>query len=451
MKKIFSFIALLLICFSFSFAGCNPAYVGPDITDTVVGNGGMVVRKGDYVYFANGFTKASESNTVASEYSTLYRAKDVDGELQDIICIAEKVVGFENSGLFIFDDKLFYAAPSDMVDSSSALRTDLIDFYVANLDGTGSRRIHTTAQFSSGKFAFTIIDARAYIVIFDGAELYRINQEGTKTSLEEDVKGAVIPSVENVENNFYEVVDFNNYAYVTKDRTEDQFSEAGETGNCVYRVDLKTGDEELIYMEPGITVTLNKVANQTIYYTRNYSASITDKYFYATTGIERTNFKGNEKEINSDGTVCDAVYEANGTNLGVVYAKNNKLYFKDTNNTSTVLVNASVTILKVKNSFVYYAKDSKLYRVDVNAAEVKEQLLSGDYTVDTAYADVDDEYFYFLGQYKYSEDFEGTKDERKYMLRTDLLSVERATNDDEVEIELMHEELEEKEETSEEE
>lgn len=440
MKKIFFSLTMMLLMFCFVLTGCATVLLKPELTDNIDGNGGMVVRKGDYVYFANGVEAVDAENTNV-EYAGLYMAKHDNGSLTDVKRIAGKIAGFENSALFIYNDYLFFATPSTRTSSDSQKRTDLIDFYRVNLDGTGLKKIYTTEKFKSGKFGFTVIDGKSYIIVFDGSELYKLDVEGKKISLQENVTGAVVPTAENINNNFYEADEFNSYAYITKERTEEQFPDAGAKGNCLYRVNLKTGDEEILYMSAGQTLTLLNAKNNRLFYSRTYSAQIADEYTFSTDGITRASFITNEKQLKSDKIVPYSVCRSEGVDLGIVYTSNDKLYLKKTGETTVnQLISSTVNIMFTKGSYVYYSKDSAIYRIDCNSLDKKEEKLTKNKSIEAKYAFADSNYFYFFAQYEYPEGYEPGEeglDTKFYMHRTDLKTVERATQDEEIFVEYM--------------
>ena len=56
MKKITYVLVLMLISITMIFSGCGAKGFknNPSASDLVIGNGGLVVQQGDYLYFANG-------------------------------------------------------------------------------------------------------------------------------------------------------------------------------------------------------------------------------------------------------------------------------------------------------------------------------------------------------------------------------------------------------------
>lgn len=447
MKKFASIFAMMLLAVTCVLAGCGYTYVGPGINDNVYGNGSYVVRKGDYVYYANGYLTAdgSDNKTGNVDYAGLYRAKDNGGTLEDPKLIVSKIVGFENSGIFIYGDKLYFATPSTRTDSTGELRDDLITFYSAALDGSGLKDLYTTESFSSGKFGFTVVDGQASIIVFTGTDIIRIFENGKNEKLVEGATGFAMYSPENIYGNTFTPSAFESSIYYTKARTEEQLGEVGATGNVLYKTDLSSKTETLIYMETGVTLSLEYAAGGRIFYTRNERGT-TDTRFYSSSGTERGNFKS-EEISHSAGT--GNLVTKNGENYGIVYTANSKLYFRDFSGSAAsivTLVNASATIKFTKGSYVYYTFENKLYRIDTASVErTPEELSTDSLTFKTDYADADDDYFYFTAQYAYSEEeLENMTDEEKaakdvnyYMYRVALKEIENKADGVEPKYEIM--------------
>ena len=116
-KSILMVFALVMVSLLLCSCGFTPLSAMPALEDKVVGNGGVAVQKGDYVYFvdtvvdATALTKDDNTYNKVSE-ACIYRTKLVNGELdldeKGILkskeLVVPKVVGFANTGLYIFDN-----------------------------------------------------------------------------------------------------------------------------------------------------------------------------------------------------------------------------------------------------------------------------------------------------------------------------------------------------------
>ena len=120
-------ICLLLCVFGFSLAACDArtpkekAFTYPNATDTIVGNGGLAVQKGSYIYFVNGFkniTSDEVTQNASYMHSSLMLTKLDGGELvlddagsindNNFIIISSKLAGFNCTDLFIAGDYLYF-------------------------------------------------------------------------------------------------------------------------------------------------------------------------------------------------------------------------------------------------------------------------------------------------------------------------------------------------------
>lgn len=193
LTKISAYLLVAIFCF-FAFAGCVAQMDLPKSNDDVTGNGGLVVQKGQYLYFVNGYTSAenieSESEVKGVEYSAIYRTKlgtnnelllNEDGTLQNCEKIINKVCGFEKTALYIFDDYIYYQVPNtSKVKNDETLEYDfnLTDFYRAKLDGSEQTWLYKTKNASDEtKFAFykTNVSKDIYLSVYDGNGLYCVN------------------------------------------------------------------------------------------------------------------------------------------------------------------------------------------------------------------------------------------------------------------------------------
>ena len=214
MIKKFSKILILTLCVClslFAFAGCNNALKGgPSANDVVYGNGGIAVVKGDYIYYVNGYTNysdvTSKSKNTNVKKSALYRTKLNNGKLDYTYneldteqkysntlslteVVAPKVVGHENTALYIYDNNIYYSSPNTDKDREGNVKNEYLDFYVSNLNGTGNKHIYkTNASSSNQKYAFTKIENTVYLLCYDGTNLVIVN---TSTKAVKTISNAV--------------------------------------------------------------------------------------------------------------------------------------------------------------------------------------------------------------------------------------------------------------------
>ena len=400
----------------------------------------MVVTKGDYVYFTESYLKSSaiaSSTTVDVNNVTetgIYRAKlstKIEGEgdkavekpvLENIELMVSKIAGFENAGLYIFKDKLYFATPTTAQDSTG-IRYDLVTFYSCNLDGSNLTKFYQTEEFSSGKFSMTMIDQEVFLMVYTGSDVIVVSENGTAKTIASEVTGVLFPTRVNVISNEENPLFNETFVYYTIDKEQEG---SVETGNILYRASIKTGDETELLNEDRISVSLIQIESNRIFYVKNsvYGSASTYAYYSNTIG---QNFLNTETKHSNLGTTSTTslvnlgVY--NGKNLGFAYINSgSKLVTKNFDGTDgDVLVEDISKILTVRNGYLYYTYSSKFYRISLTEADATRQELSKatpTLTIKTDYFDIDEDFFYFFAENK-------NKSNKLSIYRVDLSAKEK--------------------------
>ena len=132
MKKFTKILICLLLCvFGFSFAACDDRtekekdFTYPAANDAVVGNGGLAVQKGNYVYFVNGYNALENLDNKEASHTVgalMLTKLDENGEVvknkEDLmhddyyINMSTKLCGYEATNLYIHGEYLYFATPS---------------------------------------------------------------------------------------------------------------------------------------------------------------------------------------------------------------------------------------------------------------------------------------------------------------------------------------------------
>lgn len=417
MKKFLPLILVLcLVVCGGIFAGCGSKEIvlegGPAYDEAIYGNGGFVVTKGDYVYFTDGYIKSSslgsgKTNELGTVTETgLYRAKmiteTVDGKerktLTDVQLMVSKVVGFENNGMYIFKDKIYFATPTTDKDKSGS-RYDLLTFYSCNLDGSNLTKFHQTTEFSNGKFTMTMIDGKVYLLIYTGTEIVRVSENGDVLSIAKDVTGAILPSRITVVDNEENPTSTECFVYYTIDKEEDG---PIAKGNILYKSEIASGKQTELLNEDRISVTLKSLSAGRLFYVRNELIASTSVYAYYSNSLEENFLAGEVKHLSDTSMEVTPLGEYGGTNLGIAYVNaNNSLIIKNIQGTDGENFASSVeSILFSRGGYLYYRTSSSIYRKSLTNSEEGAQKLSGALTIKTDYFDIDEEYFYFFAEDK---------------------------------------------------
>ncbi len=214
-------IFILLVALVMALTACAPDYKwGPLDTSAadnspLLSNGGSVVSYKGYIYFINGTTSTYEAENVFGEVvygsvcriaaSKLDTVKENDfgtdeyAEALGAEVLAPKAVFSSNTsdarlnGIYIFNDRLFYATPSDTLASDGSVRNTMLDIMSVKLDGTDTKRVYTLGSNSLSVGMFET-DGDAYALFVDGDKnLVSLNLfDGTETKVDEKVTSSAV-------------------------------------------------------------------------------------------------------------------------------------------------------------------------------------------------------------------------------------------------------------------
>lgn len=399
-------------------AGCSGSFValsdGPAVNDAVTSNGGLSVRKGDYLYFVNGFISSEGLVSGDNEYnseenSAIYRAEldangelmtDDEGELINIELLIPKIVGFENGGFYIFDDYIYYVTPTILKDSTGTIRFDLVDFYRAKLDGSAVEKIYATDNYTEGSFSAIKIDSQVYFLIFDGASVIKVNANtGAETIIVEEVSNVVFPNVTNYNADNNTLSNEEKYIYYSRPLNEAD-NVVVETGNVLAKMLIATGVEEILMQDSIWTYAPYLMFDGKLYYTKFEANSLNSKTYVRAidSGVFITN-----SETQLVGTYYDKVLPVATGNLVVAVLNSNLVLVSNVlaDDGIELLVDENVTLLFTNGDYAYYTygEDDTLARINV-LSKVTNDLSDEEDVVEVASVgtlnyDFDGEYVYY--------------------------------------------------------
>ena len=210
MKKFITFTLCLLLCVvSLGLTACGGKKEKVDTSIASIGNGGMVVASGDYVYFVNGyssyevFTKKNLDKNF--DVAGLYRAKvNSNGEFNytdnGSIDGAEKIsgdlAGFQSTSLYVFGNYIYYVTPTTEVNKKGELQTSRLDFYRISIGGGKAKKIYRSSESASNvKFEYYYADGSVYLMVKENTTLKRIKATGkvSVSTVAKDVTSLVLP------------------------------------------------------------------------------------------------------------------------------------------------------------------------------------------------------------------------------------------------------------------
>lgn len=370
MKKFIPVLVMMLFATIALFAGCSSRPETPSATDAVVGNGGLSVIKGDYVFYVNGYesndtTKESHKNKEGKvEVSSINVAKLQNGEISNKRQLVSKVGGFEYSDLYVFGDKLFFLTPNTKKDSTGELRTDIITLCSINFDGSKLTEIFTPEQYSSGSFSMKEINGKIYAFVYDGGKLTQINlsDKNKVTTIAEGVTSFATSRdkttySENAQNNLDTSLD--NFLFYSRSRTASEGSEEGVGGNILERYDIVSGQKTKIALDNiSNEIKVTNVEGGRLFYKKG-------DCYYSSTTLSTSEIRHTYVAVD-DFTPLGKGND--GIDLGIVIKYNSKLYLQKLNDQASTneLSDSDLTILAVDGDrLIVKDADSKISSLSV--------------------------------------------------------------------------------------
>ena len=200
-KKIITiFTAGVLAASAAALAACDADFtpLGGDFSSgEVVSNGGFVVEKGNYVYFINGVESYTSDNTYGTPVKgALMRIAKSDlaaGVNNAETVIPSLMVAADySSGIYIFGDRVYYATPNNVRNTSGVVESEYLDFKSARLDGSDIESYFNVAD-NATVYRYAEVDGTVYLVYESDSELHSYNTENdTDTLLAKNVTEYVV-------------------------------------------------------------------------------------------------------------------------------------------------------------------------------------------------------------------------------------------------------------------
>ncbi len=416
MKKFTKILICLILCvFTLSLVACGKKddFVYPSASSVTYGNGGLVVQKGDYLYFVNGYLSADDQTDKNASYSVgaLVVAKlDENGnvilnesELMDdsyYRIMSDKLCGFEATNLFIYGDYLYFASPCQENESGdNEWAKQRVDFYRIKLDKSGKVERIYRSQVNNSNLEYSYYNV--------GSSVYLLAYE-KNTSLDNDSKSNILTCVKaggdsvEVATNVNSVLlkDDNSYdsiVYSISDSTNSKYE--------LYKYNLAGNSSSKLYAFDS-SVEVKEVTNGYIYITKTGR----NEEELLRSPIDSINFESicysglyDNVFISPDANVVIAVsdgkfefylyQDSNPSLITVEDSDASSLTFVGFNNGSLIYIDSSKNIKSISYAEVLGSKTPEVVTIAT---------LSSD--ADTTYLDMDDTYIYFyqtVGSNKY--------------------------------------------------
>ncbi len=194
----------MLVVLGFGLTACGKGNNNNNVnlTQNVKGNGGLVAKKGEYIYFVNGYRAATSMNNKKDSYmhGALMMAKVSSTGIEDCAVVCDRLCGFESSGVYVFGDYIYFTSPclEDVYDSSAddtVWAKERVDFNRVKIGTSKVERIYqSTVNNSNVKFNYYTNDSALYLTVLEKGQslaknnnktdaLYRINAFNSKDTI----------------------------------------------------------------------------------------------------------------------------------------------------------------------------------------------------------------------------------------------------------------------------
>lgn len=386
MKKIITFTLCLLLCVvTLGLSGCGGSK--KETVDTSVasnGNGGMVVSRGDYVYFVNGYlsyeTYTKDNLSKKFNVGGLYRAKlnsygefnyDENGSVEDAERISGNLVGFENTSLYVFGNYIYYTTPVTEVNKKGELQTNKIQINRVKIDGGKAQCVYQSkVEASKFDFEFYYADGSVYLLINEDGTLKRIECFG-KFSVDKIAEDVTSVALHRDTDNVFEGDAYKNIFY-TKTNDDSEIE--------IYNYNILNNKNEYKKVTDYATCELIDYKFGHLYYKASRSAQPSYSYVYRMDATESAITSLAEEQITK--TEYDKFYFLDNETSGYIAQTSDKTYYLTYNAggecEATPIADKKLEIMEIRNNYIYYKDSNTIKRI--NCYEFK---VSGDKTEET--------------------------------------------------------------------
>lgn len=301
-KKIVAALIVLCLCITslLGLAGCGINLSMPTNLN-VTGNGGAVVRVGEYLYFTNGFVKISNLNSGSNRGNItqggLYRARvgtngtvnyTENGSLEGLEKVVDEIVGFSSQNLFVYDEYIYYATPLNLKDQQGATQFGRTVLKRVKLSGQDAQELYTTTTNQPINWAVYKLNGSVVIGVLDNTDLISINVSNNKqkTTIANNVTSVVFPEVNeyNPNSNSESATKGESVVYYTRDKKDTE----NFLGTAIYSQSLlEKQEDDVICAGDGSTYEVKGYTTRAnsgeVYYTKTLNGST---YYFGTKVLE---------------------------------------------------------------------------------------------------------------------------------------------------------------------
>lgn len=363
--KLFICVCLCIVSLTFTACGKKSKIEAPSSNSPVSSNGGIVVQKGDFIYYANGYN--SVDNVKKSDLDKKYKlgglyvtktdaSRDENGSLKYNNRLSSKLSSFEATDLNIFGDYMYYTTINTEQTKHGGLQTKHLEIYRVKLNGTDSKRVYRSGidfEDSEGKrvvdFNYHEENGTVYILIHENGTLKRITCSGSVSGASTIADNVLSYKVDGNKTYFVKVNDDDKYEI----NIYNCISNKIETKLPMDKNDKISSIFEVKFNNVYFYATFNNVGTEYLY--RMPIDSIVNKDSIRTTAVKLT------------ATSYTSVYLLDSYSDGILVLSSSKVELIDeTNPLENIELQSNMptdaTIMKVDGSYVYFYKDKDIKR-----------------------------------------------------------------------------------------
>ena len=381
-KKILATFCLALTVFV--LASCSNIHLDnmPGTKETVYGNGGVSVTKGDYIYFVNSYTSysglsKSDNDNGKVTVGAIYRTKLENGNIQTdannnvLNCdmVVSKIAGYEFTNLHIFDDYIYYATPNMDYAKDGSLNTMAVDFCRTKLDGTDTQIIYTARDYdTSSSYEVYKIGSSIYLVVFEKDKLVKVeigSHIKSAVTLVSNVTSAKFPQISTyVYADSVTITGTQGYVYYTRDINKEQdgaYDTSSIKGNVLGRVLISDGSKTE-RKDGSVKYELKDLTNDYIFAVKDVDIYAIDASF-PLSGVERG--KQDVRLTESYSSLSVSNFYATKNSNGYIYSINGATYYVENIKAPKTyqISNSEITAKSDDANYVYYDSGSAISRL----------------------------------------------------------------------------------------
>ena len=373
--KVFVCLCLCVVSMALVACGKESKIDAPDKNAPVSSNGGAVVQKGDYLYFANGYVSVDDvtKSDLGKSYNIggLFVTKtNINGDIQftdkgnlkSKEKLTGKLSGFEATELFISGNYMYFTTINTEETKKGGLQTSHLEVYRINLDSTDCKRVYRSGvdfEDSEGNrvvtFDYFESNGNVYLLINEKGSLKRIvcnGGIGGTTTIKTGVKSVAHDESTNsiffttVNDGLYEI---NRYDIVQNKITNKLICSQDDTIGNLFAVKFNhlylyaslNGGSEYLYK-----ISFEDVENNTVSFTKLTA------------------------------TTYNAIYLLENEEDGILLISSSRVEIADYRNPLTTItpmsnMDTSATIMTVKGGYVYYYSNNTISRWNYTNQEVE--------------------------------------------------------------------------------